>query len=547
MSNPEQPLAGAPRAPMSAPVYEERDRIVLLTPCADWHLTQVYVDSRDLCRQLPTARFRMADGSVQVLPVIAQCLTFTNDSHIDRQRNSLLWEFEKTHYRFGAFMDSDQPFTPEDMGRIWIQLMQGAPLVCGLVALKSIVPTFVANTLPGEKPDPATGLLKIKDGGTGFMAFNREKTLDVIREQWPRLVRERVAKAIHYPPDDARVDRALEAMAALGYSSEIGFKSNPNTRSAGQTVQAYFSSGVTLRDGHLDWLSEDWMLCHRCRELGIPIHADTNVRLQHLGRLLFPPPAEEVIESALAYTSGAHPPFDHRLAKAAAEALRALQSSITDQSITVLHATRRPEQAKRIRELFLKNALQPSSIGYIFGVDEDDHLSQLILAEFNPVVVPGGQGIVAALNAAAAKSTGRILVMAADDCIPPIHWDREIREALKGQLHEPRLLWTSDGYSNQPVVTHPIMTRALYESQGWFFCPEYPHLFCDTELTVRAQQAGQVIDARHITFKHQHPMFTGAKPDALHAERNSKAAWETGRAIFTRRNPGVDHPHARQS
>lgn len=534
---------GAPSAPA---IYDERDRLVLLTPCADWHLTQVYVDSRDLCRQLPTARFRLPDGSVQVLPIIAQCITFTNDSHIDRQRNSLLWEFEKTHYRFGAFMDSDQSFTPEDIGRIWVQLMQGVPLVCGLVALKHIVPTFVANTLKGEVPDPVTGRLRIKDGGTGLMAFNREKTLDVIRERWPKYVRERLAAAINYRADDALVERAIAALAACGYSANIAFRSNANTRAAGQIVQAYFSSGVTFRDGDYDWLSEDWMLCHRCTLLGIPIHADANVRLQHLGRLLFPPLPEDIIEAAHAVCGGANPPFAKARALEVRQATGRLLEDIADDSISILHPTRRPEQALRIRELWLSRAKNPKGIEYIFGVDQDDQATACRLSTFNFQLSPRGSapGTVAPTNAAAAASKGRILIFAADDCEPPQDWDVLIREALKGQLHLPRLLWTSDGYTKQPVVTHPIMTRALYEEQGYFFCPEYPHLFCDTELTHRAAQAGQIIDARHIVLKHQHPMFTGAKPDQLHEERNNQEAWRIGSEIFARRNPGANHPHA---
>jgi predicted O-methyltransferase YrrM len=95
---------------------------------------------------------------------------------------------------------------------------------------------------------------------------------------------------------------------------------------------------------------------------------------------------------------------------------------------------------------------------------------------------------------------------------------------------------TSDGYSNQQLIPHPIMTRAFYEEQGYFFCPEYPHLFCDTELTVRALAQGKVIDAKHLVFRHENPMFTGAKPDAMAVERNSPEAWAIGEGIFKRRN-----------
>jgi hypothetical protein len=527
MSKTEQPFPGAPCAPVSEsdskivtftavgdstkPVYDERDRLVMLTPCYDSQVTTVFRDAVDMALSLPTARFRMADGSVQMLPILALAINQPNDSHIDRARNTILWHFEQTHYRFAVFCDGDQPFEPEHIARTWFHLMSGVRVVGGLVAMKTIVPTYVCNAIKGKVPDPKTGLVEVQDIGTGWLAFNRD-VLTAFRERWP----------------------------------EIAYRSNSNTATAGKTLNAYFASGVVHRDGANDWLSEDWMFCHRCKQLGIPVYADTGINIRHLGRILFPVPPAELIEAALKVTSGRNPPFDRKLAAEASQVLARLHAANHDSSISILHATRgRPEKAKRIRELWHQRADNPKGFEYIFAIDDDDATSEAGLAGYAKAVVKGGRGVVAAINFAAQAATGRILVMAADDCEPPQGWDTLIRDALDGQLHEPRVLWCSDGYTEQPVITHPIITRAFYEQQGWFFCPEYPHLFCDTELTVRAQAAGQIIDARHIVLKHENPMFTGAYPDALHRERNSPEAWATGRAIFLRRNPGSKHAHVR--
>lgn len=532
--------------PTEARVFDESERIIILTPCFDRQSTTDYNESLTLCKQFPTAKFRLADGSVQSLPVVAGSLWIANESHIDRARNSLLYEFERMHYKFALFMDGDQPFTPEDIKSLWQHLMRGVRVVCGLVALKSIVPTFVCNSIKGEKPDAQTGLMRISDGGTGCMAFNRD-ILTEIREKWPELVRERIVEAMgleESETDGTEANRVMRAMAMLGLSGEIHFTGNPNTVCAGKISYAYFASGVTWREGRGDWLSEDWMFCHRLKLIGIPVYADLTVNLKHLGRQLFPPPPEEIIEAALKVTAGQNPPFSKQLAAEVNGALQKLWVDFNNSSISVLHATRhRPAQALKIRDLFMQRANNPQELEYIFAVDEDDEASKSALSGYPTIIVKGGNGIVPAINAAAAESKGRILVMAADDCLPPHGWDTSIREMLAGQLHEPRLLWTSDGYSEQPVICHPIMTRAKYEQQGWFFCPEYPHLFCDTELTVRAMATGEIVDGRHLTFKHEHPMWTGAKPDALHIERNSAEARAAGMEIFKRRNPGVRHPH----
>lgn len=579
MSNSDRPSPGAPSVPASEPlilskenhpeqgqqaasngheVYAESDRLVMLTPCYGGNQTVLFRDSVHVAlTQSPRANFRCDDGKVRSLPILAMAINHPGDSHIDRARNKIVHDFEQTHYKYALFCDGDQPFEPQDIALTWFRLMSGVRVLGGCVALKTLKTTFACNTIGNTKtPDPVTKLLPGRDTGTGWMAFNRDVLVE-IRTRWPQLVRERLAASLHQflepfniesNPNGPIIGSLVHVLAQLGYSADISYLANQNSGHGGETLYAYFASGVTHRDGAGDWLSEDWLFCHRCLQLGIPIQVDPLIRIKHLGPMLFPPDPHDLVGAALQVTSGTNPPFNPKLAATAHAALAALVNDFTDQSITILHPTRsRPQQALAKRALWYTRAKDPASFEYIFGVDEDDTATieafnaQDVVGSF--VVTRGQPGAVAAINAAAAKATGRILVMAADDCTPPPNWDQSIREALKGQLHEPRLLWTSDGYSQQPVITHPIMTRALYEAQGWFFCPEYPHLFCDTELTVRAEQARQIIDARHIVLQHDHPMFTGAKPDALHLARNSKEAIALGRAIFTRRNPGVQHPH----
>lgn len=516
------------------PVYDERDRLVLLTPCFDCYCTTYWHTSVTECRMGPVAQFRLADGSIEILPILAEVITLSHESHIDRARNTLAYVFEQGRWRFGLWMDGDQQFTRDNLRRLWLHLLHGHLVVGGLVAFKSVVPRYVGNKSKGAVPD-SVNLIDVEEIGTGCLAFNRQ-VLDLFRAKWP----------------------------------EIAFTTPPPSAYAGKTMHAYFSSGVADESAGRNWLPEDWTFCRRCRELGIKLKTDVSVNIQHLGRVLFPIPPEEIIEAALVYTSGKRPPFDAKLAAEAHAVLERLHHSITDDSISIIHPTRRPAQALRIRELWLSRASNPKGIEYIFGVDEGDlgdgtlnaslthkcdnfpHVPTVVTiarqsAIPNPqsaIAAAPGKGVVAAINTAAAAAKGRVLVMAADDCEPPQNWDILIREALKGQLHEPRLLWTSDGYTQQPVCTHPIITRALYEQQGYFFCPEYPHLFCDTELSHRALAAGQVVPALHIVLKHQHPMFTGAKGDALHIERNSAEAWKIGQEIFNRRNPDAKHTHA---
>lgn len=204
---------------------------------------------------------------------------------------------------------------------------------------------------------------------------------------------------------------------------------------------------------------------------------------------------------------------------------------------SVLHATRaRPHKAAEIQKLFIDRAHDPESVEYIFALDEDDAESRRLLARFGPVIVKPGGGVVRAINAAALKARGQILIMAADDCLPPPRWDYDVSLKFEG-VDAPRVLAVSDGFRKDPLIAHPIMNRAFYRQQGYFFCPEYPHLYCDTEMTHRALKAGQVLDGREMIFRHNNPIFTGDAQDALAQERNSQEAYRVGREIFVRRNP----------
>ena len=40
------------------------------------------------------------------------------------------------------------------------------------------------------------------------------------------------------------------------------------------------------------------------------------------------------------------------------------------------------------------------------------------------------------------------------------------------------------------IMTLPILGRALYETLGWVYYPDYISMFCDDDLTTRAAMAG---------------------------------------------------------
>ena len=259
---------------------------------------------------------------------------------------------------------------------------------------------------------------------------------------------------------------------------------------------------------------------------------------------------------------------------------------------SVLHATRgRPQQALITRHRLLASAVEPMAVEYIFAVDEDDKESMEVLRDYKHVIVREPCGCVKAWNAAAAASTGHVLVQMSDDWMPCVQWDGLMWLMLGDAALErlgrrsdapyegisigranaiqsvPLVLAINDGHRADSLLCMAILTRVRYEAQfepytekelsliptfvatgkkislgigPYLFHPDYFGVFSDTEFSFRAYRDGVVVEAKHINFRHEHPMFAG-KPfeewDHTHQRQNAPERYAEGEAIFKRRNP----------
>lgn len=289
-------------------VYNPRQRITVLSPSYGFQVTEHYLGSYIACLQV-TARFRMPDGSIAVLPVIADRLNVPNDSHIDRARNTItnIW-VDQDITDLAYWWDVDIPVPPEYIGLVWSHLVNGIRFVCGHYAMKDIVPTFVANVAKLPQPGDDPNLIELLDGGTGSMGWHREVPL-----------------------------KLREHPEAKPYVCA------PNSPFGGQIHYTYFSSGPyggkipleelapeqrarvekTHADGVPQWLSEDWKVCRMWQELGGKVYGDRRIKLQHFGGLLYPPTVESLTLATQAMIRGNHPAVQ-------ADKLRALLANYKD-------------------------------------------------------------------------------------------------------------------------------------------------------------------------------------------------------------------------
>ena len=182
------------------------------------------------------------------------------------------------------------------------------------------------------------------------------------------------------------------------------------------------------------------------------------------------------------------------------------------------------------------------------------------------------------------------MLQLSDDWVPCHDWDVQIWSVLEkaarsrwedtgkppGEFspetiaNTPLVVAVHDNHRTDALLCMAILTRARYEEQRdeieeriprvdsdgkpageviiqnpgapYLFSPEYVGVFSDNEFTVRAYRDGCVIQAQHIIFDHQHPIWGGVpedKWDETYRAQNAPERYTSGAAIFKRRNPAA--------
>lgn len=186
-------------------------------------------------------------------------------------------------------------------------------------------------------------------------------------------------------------------------------------------------------------------------------------------------------------------------------------------------------------------------IQHIISIDESDPDIESYKEHFNrsTLVIGNNTCAVEAINHGAKYALGEIIIVISDDfkCRPG--WDKKIKSVFDEIGSLDRIIKTSDG--TQPwIITLPIMGIDFYNRQGYVYNPEYRHMFCDTELTHRADLESKSVYRNDILFKHNHYSTGAAEPDAV--SRNADSTWDQGMALYlrnVRNNFGLSLPEGK--
>ncbi len=198
--------------------------------------------------------------------------------------------------------------------------------------------------------------------------------------------------------------------------------------------------------------------------------------------------------------------------------------------ISLLHPSRnRPNQAYAAYVNWI--AQSKNEVEHILCVDKSDIELPIYMELFrkSKIVLSDGDCAVDAVNAGAKRATGNILMFMADDFDCFKDWDVSVESAM---VKKGMVLKTFDSIQKW-IVTLTIMDREYYEMNGYYYYPEYRHMFCDTDLTHKADIEGRLVFRNDITFKHKHYTRGETKKDALN-ERADKT-WKQGEEIYLKR------------
>ncbi len=215
-------------------------KIHFMTPCYGGQITEVCFSS-----YLQWTILAMQNG------LDFQLDTLSNESNVNRARNSCAAKFlagDATHL---MFVDADIQFRAEDINKL---VSHDKEIVGGIYPQKTLPPKMVVNTLDNGKREG--DLVEVGTLGTGFMLIKRV------------------------------VFQAMIEEGAQKYTDAIGLSSVEN-----DNQYDFFNCTI---DSNGRYLTEDWSFCRRWRQIGGQIWADITIPLVHVGYHRFYPNMEQI-------------------------------------------------------------------------------------------------------------------------------------------------------------------------------------------------------------------------------------------------------------
>lgn len=211
------------------------------TPCYGGQISEVTFSS-----YINFTVFAMKNG------INFQLDTLSNESNINRGRNSLAAKFLGSDCSHLMFVDSDIQFSNVDIVKL---VNHDLDVVGGLYPQKTLPAKYVVNTVPNS--ERRGDLVQVDTLGTGFILIRRSV-----------------------------FEKMIHSGVAQKYRDDIGL--------GGKFDNFTYNFFPTQIDDTGQYLTEDWAFCRNWRSLGGDIWADTSIELTHVGYHRFAGSLEEL-------------------------------------------------------------------------------------------------------------------------------------------------------------------------------------------------------------------------------------------------------------
>jgi hypothetical protein len=210
--------------------------------------------------------------------------------------------------------------------------------------------------------------------------------------------------------------------------------------------------------------------------------------------------------------------------------------------INLISASRgRPERMLTVLLNWIDNASDKNRISIIISIDSDDeHLNNyqsilnniyLLYGIKTKLLINNNKNTVEAINRCKSEIDSDLIFLISDDtdCFPK--WDNEVEKIIK-DWDAPFVIKTDDGI-NTELITMPIFSRSYLNAKDYIYCPEYEHMFCDTELTCVTYIENAIIFANELKFKHLH--YSQGYHEKDMTDEKNQSTFYTGMEIFKKR------------
>ena len=208
-----------------------------------------------------------------------QLASVTNESLVTRARNVLVSMFLNGDCTHLMFVDADITFNPDYIIKmLWDTLRDDVEIVVGAYPKKGINWKSIIDAVQSGMTDPqkiegysqnyvvnfaqkdlklVSGLIELKDAGSGFMLIQRSALDKIIKKYGKRLQYNN-----DFPDWSKEQNKNFYAMFDTCIEGEGILKNMPGNRR---------------------YLSEDYFFCRLCQSLGIKIWYDPRINLEHTG------------------------------------------------------------------------------------------------------------------------------------------------------------------------------------------------------------------------------------------------------------------------